>query len=76
MVRLQNVGTKSEGRYAYLVRDDDMNAVKLCREGQAPFNDPYFAAFDRQEVVVSGRISHDWLIVETVERIYVENEKI
>ena len=52
LIRLQNVGSKSEGRYAYLVRDDDMSTVKLCREGVPPVDDPYFGPFDRQEAVV------------------------
>ena len=33
LIRLQNAGSKSEGHYAFLVRDDDMSVVKLCREG-------------------------------------------
>ena len=69
LVRLQNVGSKSEGNYAYLVRDDDMSAVKLCREEQPPFNDPFFVQFDKQEVSVAGHMSHGWLIVEAVEII-------
>lgn len=40
LIRLQNAGSKSEGHYAFLVRDDDMSVVKLCREGAAPANDP------------------------------------
>lgn len=67
LIRLRNVGSKSEGRYAYLVRDDDMSAVKLCREGVPPVDDPYFEPFDRQEAVVTGRMSHGWLIAEAIE---------
>ena len=51
LIRLQNAGSKSEGHYAFLVRDDDMSVVKLCREGAVPADDPYFVPFDRQEVV-------------------------
>ncbi len=36
LVRLQNAGSKSEGRYAFLVRDDDMSVLKLCREACRP----------------------------------------
>ena len=43
LIRLQNAGSKSEGHYAFLVRDDDMSVVKLCREGAVPVDDPYFA---------------------------------
>lgn len=67
LVRQQNAGSKSEGRYAFLVRDDDMSVVKLCREGAEPVDDPYFEPFDRQETVVTGRMSHGWLIAEAVE---------
>jgi hypothetical protein len=72
LVRLQNVGSKSEGRYAYLVRDDDMNAIKLCRQGQPPYDDPFFEQFDKREVDVVGQMSHDWLIVSAVDVITCE----
>ena len=67
LVRLQNAGSKSEGRYAFLVRDDDMSVLKLCRGGVPPADDPFFAAYDRQEVVVTGRVSHGWLVADAVE---------
>ena len=67
LIRLQNAGSKSEGHYAFLVRDDDMSVVKLCREGAVPADDPYFVPFDRQEVVVTGTMSHGWLVADTVE---------
>lgn len=67
LIRLQNAGSKSEGRYAFLVRDDDMSVQKLCREGVPPADDPFFAAYDRQEVVVTGRMSHGWLVADRVE---------
>lgn len=67
LIRFQNAGSKSEGHYAFLVRDDDMSVVKLCREGAAPVDDPYFGPFDRQEVVVTGHMSHGWLIAGAVE---------
>lgn len=67
LIRFQNAGSKSEGHYAFLVCDDDMSVVKLCREGAAPADDPYFVPFDRQEVVVTGRMSHGWLVADTVE---------
>ena len=56
LVRLQNAGSKSEGRYAFLVRDDDMSVLKLCREGVPP-----------AEVVVTGCMSHGWLVADAVE---------
>lgn len=58
LVRLQNAGSKSEGRYAFLVRDDDMSVLKLCREGVPPADDPFFAA---------SATSHGWLVADAVE---------
>ena len=40
LIRLQNAGSKSEGHYAFLVRDDDMSVVKLCREGCLLYTSP------------------------------------
>lgn len=67
LIRLQNAGSKSEGRYAFLVRDDDMSVLKLCREGVPPADDPFFVPYDRQEAVVTGRVSHGWLVADAVE---------
>ena len=74
LVRLQNAGSKSEGRYAFLVRDDDMSVLKLCREGVPPADDPFFAAYDRQEVVVTGCMSHGWLVASAVEQAVAGDE--
>ena len=68
--RLSLVGSEMcirDRRYAFLVRDDDMSVLKLCREGVPPADDPFFAAYDRQEVVVTGRMSHGWLVADAVE---------
>lgn len=67
LIRLQNAGSKSEGHYAFLVRDDDMSVLKLCREGVPPADDPFFTVYDRLEVVVTGRMSHGWLVADAVE---------
>ncbi len=66
LIRLQNAGSKSEGHYAFLVRDDDMSVVKLCRDGAVPF--------DRQEVVVTGTMSHGWLVASAVEQAVAGDE--
>ena len=68
LIRLQNAGSKSEGHYAFLVRDDDMSVVKLCPD------DPYFVPFDRQEVVVTGTMSHGWLVASAVEQAVAGDE--
>ena len=70
LIRLQNAGSKSEGHYAFLVRDDDMSVVKLCREGAVPADDPYFVPFDRQE----GTMSHGWLVASAVEQAVAGDE--
>ena len=74
LIRLQNAGSKSEGHYAFLVRDDDMSVVKLCREGAVPADAPYFVPFDRQEVVVTGTMSHGWLVASAVEQAVAGDE--
>ena len=80
LIRLQNAGSKSEGHYAFLVRDDDMSVVKLCREGAVPTDDPYFVPFDRQEVVLPGTMSpgtfmsHGWLVASAVEQAVAGDE--
>ncbi len=74
LIRLQNAGSKSEGHYAFLVRDDDMSVVKLCRDGAVPVDDPYFVPFDRQEVVVTGTMSHGWLVASAVEQAVAGDE--
>ena len=62
LIRLQNAGSKSEGHYAFLVRDDDMSVVKLCREGAVPVDDPYFVRpaggrrYGNHEPRVAGRL--------------------
>ena len=61
LIRLQNAGSKSEGHYAFLVRDDDMSVVKLCREGAVPADDPYPAAamaspHVRKRFLISGAL--------------------
>ena len=63
LIRLQNAGSKSEGHYAFLVR-----------EGAVPADDPYFVPFDRQEVVVTGTMSHGWLVASAVEQAVAGDE--
>lgn len=51
-----------------------MSVVKLCREGAVPTDDPYFVPFDRQEVVVTGTMSHGWLVASAVEQAVAGDE--
>ena len=55
LIRLQNAGSKSEGHYAFLVRDDDMSVVKLCREGAVPADDPYFGPLPGMRLIVKPK---------------------
>ncbi len=64
-LRIENVGAKSEGCYAFLECTEG-ESLQLCREGQYPVNDPYFEPYNGAEVVISGTESHGWLIVETI----------
>lgn len=72
-VRLQNEGSKSEGRYALLLCEEPTAALRLCREGETPSEVAYFEPFDGLETLVCGQMSHDWLIVKTVE-VTVNNQ--
>ncbi len=65
VLRIENIGAKSEGRYAYLESTDD-RSIQLCREGAYPVNDSYFEPFEDKEVMISGEESHGWLIVKTI----------
>lgn len=67
-VRLKkmNIGSKSEGIYAYLFCGDQ-NIYILCRQGVYPLDDSFFDEYDNQKVVVSGELADgEWLTVETI----------
>ncbi len=66
-VRLQNEGSKSEGYYAFLVDAEGGGDVKLSREGAYPAGDPFFAELDGREVVLTGEMSHGWLVVQSID---------
>lgn len=72
-MRLRNEGSKSEGYYAFLVRDRDGDALRLTREGVPPADDPLFAALDGREVVATGEMSHGWLVIQSIDEI-IENQ--
>jgi hypothetical protein len=77
LIRLQNAGSKSEGHYAFLVRDDDIERTLLDSktiDQAANRLDPYFVPFDRQEVVVTGTMSHGWLVASAVEQAVAGDE--
>ena len=68
LVKKQNIGSKSEGFYAFLV-SEHMDAVyRLCRKDVFNVNDEYLMAFDRKDVNVVGEIQHEkWLMVDTIQ---------
>lgn len=72
--RLNHVGTRSEGMYAFLVTDEGRE-LPLCREGAAPFNDTFFEQFDGQRVRISATVDHGWLVVDSVETVGKEHDE-
>ena len=64
-IRLCNEGSRSEGRFAYLVSED--REWELTREGGVPFNDPYYEPFDGLNVIVKGCESGDFIIVDSID---------
>lgn len=64
-IRLCNADSRSEGWYPYLVCED--REYELCREGGLPFNDPYYEPYNDKEVDICGYVSHDALVVESIE---------
>lgn len=65
-VRPANTGSRSEGRYAYLIDDEGIER-KLCRKNGAPFDDPFFEPFDGRRVDIAGTLRLGWLVVETID---------
>lgn len=65
-VRPANTGSRSEGRYAYLIDDEGIER-KLCRKDGAPFDDPFFEPFDGRRVDIAGTLRLGWLVVETID---------
>ncbi len=72
-MRLRNIDSRSEGLFPFLVCED--KEYDLCREGGVPFNDPYYTPYHAQMVEVTGYLSHEAIVVESIEIINIENEK-
>ncbi|MBP3550058.1 MAG: hypothetical protein J6J57_00215 [Alistipes sp.] len=64
-IRHYNVGSRSEGDVAFLVRAEEPE-LALCREGGLPINDPYYEPYADKFVEIEGEISHGALIVESI----------
>lgn len=52
-VRLDAVGSKSEGRYAHLLLPDEQDFI-LYREGCLAVNDEFFEPYSGHQVIVEG----------------------
>jgi len=81
-IGLYNVGSKSEGYYPVLIpasrRDGGPGrtaVVKLGRDGVLPGDNSYFEPYDGRRVLLSGVMSHGWLIVERIECLPQEPEE-
>lgn len=65
---LHYAGSRSEGYYASLELDNG-DVIFLCRYDVLPRNDTYFESYSGQKVLITGEVSHNWLIVEHLERL-------
>ncbi|MFI3277308.1 MAG: hypothetical protein SNH13_05135 [Rikenellaceae bacterium] len=73
-LRLCNVGTKSEGTYAYLNCDEGVSYI-LYREGEWEVNDSYFVDYAGKECVVEGQIDGSkYLCVSSIAELVQEQE--
>ena len=67
-VKKENIGSKSEGCYSYLVSDSMDTIYRLYRKDVYDANDSYLMEFNRKEVRVYGEIQQEnWLMVEKIE---------
>ena len=69
-IRLDNVGSKNEGRFAHLVTESGEDYL-LYRQDVYPADDPYFTEYDNQTVEVEGTKEEytPYILVEHVERM-------
>lgn len=58
-IRLDNRGSKSEGKYAHILLEDGEDYI-LYRGGTMPANDAFFAPYDAQKVEVEGEMEKDF----------------
>ena len=64
-LRAENVGSKSEGRYAIFLTDEG-NEYTLYRAGNMPMGDPYFDPYDGTSVTVTGEEEERYFRVEEI----------
>lgn len=70
LVKQQNVGSKSEGFYTYLVSERMDTIYRLYRKDVYSANDSYLMSFDRKDVSVYGEVQQEtWLMVESIEEL-------
>ena len=76
-VRKLNVGSKSDGNYAYLLCNESGNELRLCREGVYPANDNHLTQFANRTVSIEGTVQNgNWLTVSNVTEITEDNKPI
>ena len=63
-IRLCNEGSRSEGRYAYLLGEE--REWQLTRKEGVPFDDPYYEVWEGHSVVIEGSESGEYLVVESI----------
>lgn len=70
-IRLQNIGSKSEGNYVYLLSEDF--EYELFRKGASNCNDDYFTEFNNKNVIVEGEaVREKWIAIHSITLI-IEN---
>jgi len=70
LVKKQNIGSKSEGFYTFLI-SEQMDAIyRLYQKDVFNMNDEFLMSFDRKDVKIIGEIQQDkWLMVNSIEEL-------
>jgi hypothetical protein len=70
LVKKQNIGSKSEGFYTFLI-SEQMDAIyRLYQKDVFNMNDESLMSFDRKDVKIIGEIQQDkWLMVNSIEEL-------
>jgi len=62
------VGSKSDGKHAYLI-DKDNKEYRLSRRGHLGIDDEYFYPYENKNVEVTGDEAKNWIIVDNIKPI-------
>ena len=67
--QLANVGSKSEGIYPFLLKEDG-SQIKIAFLGDNPFENPTLREYESKDVVLEGEFNeYRKFIAETIEKI-------